>query len=356
MSFKPITKYFSVFSIFPDIIQHVKSEQCKIGEITNHNNEIRNPHSGSNLSKVPHPYTSLSYPNQHYMNPYPAIKDEMVPESKNAVGIPIPASKPKIWSLADTAACKTPPPVHTNSGWASNLQHSNRQHGIGSMAMGVGANSSNSNNVSTMPNNMQSLGTNTIINNFTCSPYNRYGGFLPGNHQLSNNIGAHSTFMNMVVQQPLNQILNNSYDSAQHEDHGSNNQLNNIRNLHHQHGLGFSEIQTDTPPQTPPNQKHPCNTANNMQTPPVSHANVTCFSNNNNINHMSASTNNTNLSNTINQNNNNNNRGFSTSPNSNSYADNFSQMPQNSPQPSNVKNAAHSSNLDSTAFKPFFKR
>nr|XP_034839159.1 homeobox protein caupolican-like [Maniola hyperantus] len=26
-------------------------------------------------------------------------------------GVPIPASKPKIWSLADTAACKTPPPA-----------------------------------------------------------------------------------------------------------------------------------------------------------------------------------------------------------------------------------------------------
>lgn len=35
----------------------------------------------------------------------------MKPEIKNTdCGIPLPPSKPKIWSLADTAACKTPPP------------------------------------------------------------------------------------------------------------------------------------------------------------------------------------------------------------------------------------------------------
>lgn len=33
------------------------------------------------------------------------------PEMKSTdCGVPLPASKPKIWSLADTAACKTPPP------------------------------------------------------------------------------------------------------------------------------------------------------------------------------------------------------------------------------------------------------
>lgn len=319
--------------------------------MANHDIDIRNPHhAGPNLSKVPHPYTSLSYPNQHYMSSYPAVKDEMHVDPKNAVGIPIPASKPKIWSLADTAACKTPPPIHSNPGW-STLQHNNRPQGIGPMSMGLGPNASGSNNCGSLPINMQSLGSNTIINNFACSPYNRYGGFLPGNHQLGNNIGAaHSSFMNMVAQQPLNQILNHSYEAGQLDsDHGGNNQMSNsIRNLHQQHGLGFPEIQTDTPPQTPPNQKHPCNTTNNMLTPSVSHANVTCFSNNNNI-HMNAS--NTNLGNSINQ-----NSGFSTSPNSNSYADNFSQMPQNSPQQANVKNAANNSNPDSAAFKPFFKR
>lgn len=55
------------------------------------------------------------------------IKEEMAPGSKNQTssdcGIPLPASKPKIWSLADTAACKTPPPIvqSQHSAWMTNM-------------------------------------------------------------------------------------------------------------------------------------------------------------------------------------------------------------------------------------------
>lgn len=37
-------------------------------------------------------------------------------DSKSSAGIPIPPSKPKIWSLADTAVCKTPPPSGGSGG------------------------------------------------------------------------------------------------------------------------------------------------------------------------------------------------------------------------------------------------
>nr|CAI5853335.1 unnamed protein product [Callosobruchus analis] len=42
------------------------------------------------------------------------------PEMKSSdCGVPLPPSKPKIWSLADTAACKTPPPPPppSSNGW-----------------------------------------------------------------------------------------------------------------------------------------------------------------------------------------------------------------------------------------------
>ncbi|KOB79301.1 putative iroquois-like protein [Operophtera brumata] len=45
----------------------------------------------------------------HQMLGY-GIKEE-TKRGASDCGIPIPASKPKIWSLADTAACKTPPPA-----------------------------------------------------------------------------------------------------------------------------------------------------------------------------------------------------------------------------------------------------
>ena len=45
------------------------------------------------------------------------LKDSSLDDSKS--GIPIPPSKPKIWSLADTAVCKTPPPpAGANAGLA----------------------------------------------------------------------------------------------------------------------------------------------------------------------------------------------------------------------------------------------
>lgn len=62
------------------------------------------------------------------------IKEEMVPGSKNQTssdcGIPLPASKPKIWSLADTAACKTPPPIvqSQHGAWMTNPYHHSHTH------------------------------------------------------------------------------------------------------------------------------------------------------------------------------------------------------------------------------------
>lgn len=42
-------------------------------------------------------------------------------QTSSDCGIPLPASKPKIWSLADTAACKTPPPiVQQHNAWMTN--------------------------------------------------------------------------------------------------------------------------------------------------------------------------------------------------------------------------------------------
>lgn len=50
---------------------------------------------------------------QHMLGPPPLHHMMMKDELGKDCGIPVPATKPKIWSLADTAACKTPPPAQS---------------------------------------------------------------------------------------------------------------------------------------------------------------------------------------------------------------------------------------------------
>lgn len=50
----------------------------------------------------------LYHPDQmHHMKVHHGMQDD-----HQDCGIPLPPTKPKIWSLADTAASKTPPPGH----------------------------------------------------------------------------------------------------------------------------------------------------------------------------------------------------------------------------------------------------
>lgn len=82
-----------------------------------------------------------AYYGQHPMSMgyhHHAMKSEMDAVSKNQTGsdcgVPIPASKPKIWSLADTAACKTPPPhsllhpLNAGATWAYQQQQQQQTH------------------------------------------------------------------------------------------------------------------------------------------------------------------------------------------------------------------------------------
>ncbi|XP_050521367.1 homeobox protein caupolican-like isoform X3 [Daktulosphaira vitifoliae] len=111
-------------------------------------------------------------------------------------GIPLPPTKPKIWSLADTAASKTPPPGHQ---WP-NVSPSLASPGF------------------TMPNSSLSP---------SGSSYSRYGanGFYGYNGGSSNSSSSSSA----------------------------------------QQMAGYPEVQTDTPPQTPPNMKLPLSASSGQQ-------------------------------------------------------------------------------------------
>lgn len=117
----------------PADMHHVKSEHEKDDD--DDLDDDRKPelgHHGHHHSYYQHPMAMGGhYNNSHHH--HHSLKSEIDTISKNQTGsdcgVPIPASKPKIWSLADTAACKTPPPhLHPNAGaWGYQTPHQHPQ-------------------------------------------------------------------------------------------------------------------------------------------------------------------------------------------------------------------------------------
>lgn len=181
-----------MFDLISDSMLHVKAEHHlkDMDDDDDMDDVDRKPGDMMGLHHHPH---HLHHQHHHSM----MLKNEMGKGVHGAedCGVPIPATKPKIWSLADTAACKTPPPPSSQQPWC----------------------------------NASSSGMNMGMNGFALpsasAPYSRYGGFFNGGPS----VGA----------------------------------------------SGFPEVQTDTPPQTPPNMKLP-SVAGNLIAAPGS-----CFSSGN---------------------------------------------------------------------------
>ncbi|CRL00315.1 CLUMA_CG013588, isoform A, partial [Clunio marinus] len=242
-------------------------------------------------------------------------------------GVPIPASKPKIWSLADTAACKTPPPhLHPNAGaWGYQTtthqhptsqysnhtesptlnqhrieqqyqpqthlqqqqqmhqqQHQQQQQHMGMNMQANGADTAvvgmNMNMITSGHHNQSMSG---MMNTFGgSSPYSRYGGFLTtGTHPIQ-----------QQTQQPTlaHQYINHNHSGGSTTPVTPNStgqpttptlqQQSTTNQTSNNQTMGFPEVQTDTPPQTPPNMKF--NTSNTTTTDTMS--NVINNNNNNN--------------------------------------------------------------------------
>lgn len=228
--------------------------------------------------------------NHHHLHHHNHMHHSMLGGLKEEIkiqdcGIPIPATKPKIWSLADTAACKTPPPQQQP--W---LMPNTNCNGSPMVGMNMSMNSF------ALPSATSSS-----------APYSRYSGFL------------------------------GHYNGNNHSAMGNYNPPS-----------GFPEVQTDTPPQTPPNMKLPSVANNIINT-------NTCFGGNNSTNHH------------------NQQQPQSTSYHHN-FANNFNRMQPNqlSPQKERqdyqqqqqptMRSAANPQHQhpvnpnEGTAFKPFFKK
>lgn len=400
-------------------MHHVKSEHEKDDDDDDLTDDDRKP---DGLLGPHHPGLSHHHPAYHTMlgGYHHGIKEEMnlISGSKNQTssdcGIPIPATKPKIWSLADTAACKTPPPIHQHHGaWMTSGQggventagagtgtyhttHPN-QHQVGltsGMMMGgggVGTQGHHINMMNTNPHHQHQSMTGMssgMVNphQFGNSPYSRYGGFLTGPHHYQSTMGPQNQqHQHQQQQQHQQQNHHPQQQQTQHHQQQQSSQNTpptpNLNTSNNSQSMGFPEVQTDTPPQTPPNMKLPSVAANllittssNPNTPanttagtPPNPTTGTCNYNNNNNNAATANNNlnGTNGANVMNGGGNVGSNGYihpngnntSASSSPNSFMGNYTSLQQHSPQKiaqEYLMNGQH--HTDSNGFKPFYKR
>lgn len=273
--------------LLTDGLHHVKIENRHDKDLDDEDETDEEDRKPDGLGLTPHHH--LHHHSHMHHNMLGGLKDEI---KNQDCGIPIPATKPKIWSLADTAACKTPPPPQQQPWLMPNTSCGGATMGGMNMSM----------NSFALPSTTMSPATGSA------APYSRYSGFL--GHYNGNSHGAMG-----------------NYNTPS----------------------GFPEVQTDTPPQTPPNMKLP-SVANN-----IINSN-SCFGSSNNTNHHSQ-------------------QPQSSSYHHNGFVNNFNnrmQPNQLSPQkerqdfqhqqsmrPAVNSSQPHPNQMnpnEGTAFKPFFKR
>uniref|UniRef100_A0A336M444 CSON011356 protein n=2 Tax=Culicoides sonorensis TaxID=179676 RepID=A0A336M444_CULSO len=370
-----------------DSMHRVKSEHDKDDDDDDLTDDERRTHHDMlghhNTSAMAHhhPYYHHSMFNHH-------LKQEIDPKNQSGsdCGVPIPASKPKIWSLADTAACKTPPPSmhqHLHQHQQHQMQQQNQLYSHQQQGnTNPWITNHNMNNSNYQQHQMTQIHYQQGTQAGT-SPMQMMSQLVAGTTPMS----TINTNMNMQVQDttttghpqaagniPVSGTMNN-YDNSHYSRSqtygGFQQQYNNHspmtvqgpmnlnqRSPQNQQVMGFPEVQTDTPPQTPPNMKVPIN--NQLTTLTTG----TCFSN----------------SSSNGNNSNNNIRGNSSSPGPTSYMGNFrmstttvtttannnnnntiEQSPQKRTQPeynnNNQQMLTNNNTTDITnSFKPFFNK
>ncbi|XP_055624837.1 homeobox protein araucan-like isoform X2 [Toxorhynchites rutilus septentrionalis] len=396
-----------------DIHHHVKAEHDKDDDDDDLTDDERKP---ENLMGHPghlgqhHPYYHHSMLGGHHH--HSGLKSEL-DHPKNQTGsdcgVPIPASKPKIWSLADTAACKTPPPQALHSSWMTGgyhpgqhhhhqqqqqqQQHQQQQHHLqqqhlqqqqqqhqqhpsSGMMMAEGSSPMSMSMANTTHN--QGMGTmgSGMMNSFANTPYSRYGGFLTGAQHYNtthNSNSSSNTSSNTNSNTNTGQVTGattptlQQQQQQQHPQQGMHQQQQQLLQQSQQatannnsQSMGFPEVQTDTPPQTPPNMKLP-SVAGNLLTASATPTTGTCYNGTNSAN--SNMNNNNNLTPNNNNNSLNQSNGYASSPESMGQSNNQSggqqqnsyyRMQSNSPQKSQ-QDYAQQMLHQQDGFKPFYK-
>lgn len=274
-------------------MHHVKSEHEKDDD--DDLDDDRKPELGhhGHHSYYQHPMPMSGHYNNTHQHHH-SLKTEIETISKNQTGsgcgVPIPASKPKIWSLADTAACKTPPPhLHPSAGaWGYQTTHQhqsqqpysnhtelptlNHQHQMHrqhqsqyllqeqqqqvqqhhmemTMQAANGADTAAGMNMNMITSGHPNQSMSGMMNTFGgSSPYSRYGGFLTtGTHPIQQQAAQQ-------IPQAQHQYINHSHTGGSTTPVTPNSigqpttptlqQQNNSNQTSSNQTMGFPEVQT----------------------------------------------------------------------------------------------------------------
>uniref|UniRef100_A0A6P4FJB3 Homeobox protein araucan isoform X2 n=1 Tax=Drosophila rhopaloa TaxID=1041015 RepID=A0A6P4FJB3_DRORH len=178
-------------------------------------------------------------------------------------GVPIPATKPKIWSLADTVGCKTPPPAYMGHQSMPLQQQQQQQQAQQQQQQ--------------QQYPPQDAGRDQQLFNGAAAPYLRphttaYGGFLGATTQQLHTTSSNIPYSNMPPQQQQQLQVGGTIHTTgsssgplqfhqQQQQQQRQQQLQQLQQQQQsqstasQRAMGFLEAQPDTPPQTPPNMK-----------------------------------------------------------------------------------------------------
>lgn len=270
------------------------------------------------------------------------LKEEAMKNDCTAGGVPIPATKPKIWSLADTAACKTPPPPshpHHQQYQLHHQQQQQQQHYI-----------QHQHHSASQPHHHSQqpwLSSGGAVSGVTGSGGSLSSFALPSSASMSPSSAATAPYSSASAR--YGGFLSSSSGGQLH--YNPNSSSGSTSSASSSAATGFPEVGTDTPPQTPPNMK--VATPNGViQGPPAGYCpggNVTNTNGStNNANHYSSGY-------------------LSTSSGSASSASSFNSRLQNSPHkdfsPVSQNSILHPHQTTAslppseatTAFKPFYK-
>ncbi|XP_043488782.1 homeobox protein araucan [Polistes fuscatus] len=179
------------------------------------------------------------------------MKDEGIKTDCSGGGVPIPATKPKIWSLADTAACKTPPPPsHPHHQQYHHLHHqqhyAQQQHHLGNqvhhhhsqqpwLGPGGGGGGGGGNGGG------GGAGGGNLGSSFA----------LPSSASMSPSAAATAPYSTAAAR--YGGFLSTSSGGQLH--YNPNSSSGTTSSASSSAAAGFPEVGTDTPPQTPPNMK-----------------------------------------------------------------------------------------------------